>query len=156
MYVHPHSTERVGMAVTLYACIRVVLESDISQNIGYLDWHFHGFLQYLHSHAEKLPRLGLDRFLPHPFQFSTSLSFSHQMILCLSTDSMMKWLEQLSAVRYWKTWVCVENDRVFCLKICVFWGSRRTWYIHDIRNLVSHWIIYFSAVVISFRRASRI
>jgi hypothetical protein len=45
-----------------------------------------GFPQSLHANAGIICELGHDRFLPHPFQFSISLSTHRSMLQCVSTD----------------------------------------------------------------------
>jgi hypothetical protein len=46
-----------------------VVGSNLCRNIGYTDWDFHGFAQFLQTNGRIVSRLGCDRVLPNRFQF---------------------------------------------------------------------------------------
>jgi hypothetical protein len=60
-------TEQVSVVVTLYTCIRELLDSNLGRDTGYYDYR--GFPQFLQASAWILPRLDHDSFLASPFKF---------------------------------------------------------------------------------------
>jgi hypothetical protein len=82
-------TERVGVAVTLWARTAEMLGSNLAHDFGYLDPGFCSFPQSLEVNPGTAPLLGHDDLLPNPFQLLVQLSHI-SMIYRLGTDRTLK------------------------------------------------------------------
>jgi hypothetical protein len=62
-------TDEWNQHLTIYNGIRVMLSSNLGQDIIYPTEVIRGFPQSLQAHSRKVPQPGYDRFRPSPFQF---------------------------------------------------------------------------------------
>jgi hypothetical protein len=78
------------VAVTLWACIRETLGSNLYKDAAYPDGSFRGYHQLLHENTGIVSRLGYDRFLPNPFPFIIYQSSYHSTIYSIDTYQRRK------------------------------------------------------------------